>query len=205
MPKDASHAYKFVAMCFQCTGGGILVPLLVNAIPVTLGKDAYPICIFLSFLLHTYVPTVRDVVQESAIFKTALIVLYECQRASVVYKLTTTAAAAIPPSDFSFAVFGPIFCGAIGGCGGAFLPLSKGLDPIKNGLGQPMYTALTAAACLHLFLATSLSDGVEQANKKAQLCMALYFIASNLNASFPKAVKSFTPSVAVEVKKEKAQ
>lgn len=190
-------------MCFQCTGGGILVPLLVNAIPVTLGKDAYPICIMISFLLHQYVPILRDVVKQSAIFKTTLIVLYECQRASVVTKLMLTAAKAIPASDFSFAVFGPIFCGGIGGCGGAFLPLSKGLDPIQNGLAQPMYTALTAAAAAHLFLSTSLSDGVEDAQKKAQLCMALYFIASNLDATFPGAIRGLIPQSAA-VKEEEA-
>ena len=187
LEKDSSKAYKFVRMCFQCTGGGIIVPLLINAIPVTLGKDAYPICIFISFLLHEYLPFLREVVQESSIFKIALIFLYECQRASVVYKLTTAAAASIPASDFSFAVFGPIFCGAIGGCGGAFLPMNKGLDPIKkNGLGQPMYTALIAAACLHLFLATSLSEGIAEAGKKAQLCMAVYFITDNISNAFPK-------------------
>ena len=185
LPKDASGAYKFVAMCFQCTGGGILVPLLINAIPVTLGKDAYPICIFISFLVHQYFPLIRDIVKLSPIFKAALIVLYECQRASVVFKLCTAAAAQIQASDFLFAVFGPIFCGGIGGCGGAFLPMSKGLDPIKNGLAQPMYTALTAAACLHLFLSTSLSDGVEKAEKKAQLCMAVYFILAKFYDAFP--------------------
>jgi len=162
-----------------------LVPLLINAIPVTLGKDAYPICIFISFLIHQYLPIIRDVCSESKIFKTAMIVLFECQRASVVFKLTTAAGAAIPPSDFSFAVIGPIICGGIGGCGGAFLPMNKGLDPIKDGLAQPMYTALTAAACLHLFLNTGLSEGVIGAEQKAQLMMALFFIASNLNNAFP--------------------
>lgn len=203
LPKDASNAYKFVAMCFQCTGGGIIVPLLVNTIPVTLGKDAYPICIFISFLIHNYLPMAREVLSLSPIFKIAAIVLYECQRASVVYKLCTAAAAAIPPSDFSFAVFGPIFCGAIGGCGGAFLPMSKGLDPIKNGLAQPMYTALTASVFLHLFLSTSFSDGVEKAGKKAQLVMALYFIASNIYYSFPKAFPKISVSFAQEKPKAK--
>jgi hypothetical protein len=131
-----------------------------------------------------------------------LIVLFECQRASVVYKLTTAAAAAIPASDFDFAIFGPIFCGAIGGCGGAFLPMSKGLDPIKNGLAQPMYTALIAAAGLHLFLATSMSEGVMEAGKKAQLCMAIFFIADNLRNAFPQ-VFSFSSSQQQGMEKKK--
>ena len=201
LPKDASGAYKFVAMCFQCTGGGIIVPLLINAIPVTLGKDAYPICIFISFLIRQYFPVLREVLQLSPIFKIAATILFECQRASVVFKLTTAAVTQIPASDFSFAIFGPIFCGAIGGCGGAFLPMSKGLDPIKNGLAQPMYTAFFAAAGIHLFLSTSLSDGVQDAEKKAQLMMALYFIASNLYNAFPQAF-SFKLTVGDSTKKQ---
>ena len=53
-------------------------------------------------------------------------------RASVVMKLTYAAGNAIPPSEFSFAVFGPIMCGTIAGCGGAFLPFNKGLSPIQK-------------------------------------------------------------------------
>lgn len=106
--------------------------------------------------------------------------MYETQRAFVVNKLTLAAAAAIPPSEFGFPVFGPIFCGTIGGCGGAFLPLNKGLDPIKSGLAQPMKTAFIGSTCLHLFLNTSLSDGVIDAKPKARVCLALFFIVSNL-------------------------
>ena len=144
----------------------------------------------------------REVVSKSALFKSILIVLFECQRASVVYKLTTAAQSAIPPSDFDFAVFGPIFCGAIGGCGGAFPPMSKGLDPIKNGLAQPMYTALIAATGLHLFLATSMSEGVLEAGKKAQLCMAMFFIVDNLRNGFPQVV-TFSQSGRGTVEKKK--
>lgn len=174
-----------------------MVPLFINSIPVTLGTDAYPICIFISFLLHHYLPVLRDILAHSKIFKVAMIALFEMQRASVVFKLTTAAGAAIPPSDFSFAVIGPIICGGVGGCGGAFLPMSKGLDPIKNGLAQPMYSALIAAACLHLFMNTGLSNGVVDAAKKAQLMMAIFFIASNLNTAFPLA-----SSIKFVVKKE---
>ncbi len=110
--------------------------------------------------------------------------LFEIQRANVVCTLTKLAAASISPSQFSFAVFGPIICGAVGGCGGAFFPLSQGLDPIYSGLTPPMKTALVAAACFHLFLSTSLSDGCIDAAKKAQFHVALFFVASGLVTAF---------------------
>jgi len=131
----------------------------------------------------------------SPIVKIAGIFLYEVLRASVVVKLTTAAANGIPPSDFSVAVFGPIFCGTIAGCGGAFLPLNKGLDPIKmSGLGQPMMSAFVGATFYHLFVNTSMSEGVVYANKKAQVIVACFFIAYNLYASFPPAVAAFSSS-----------
>ena len=173
-------------MILRCTGGGILVPIFVNKIPVPLAQDAYPIAILTSFLLHEYVPVLRDVMKLSYILKVAMIILYEVMRASVVVKLTTAAAAAIAPSEFEdFALFGPIFCGTIAGCGGAFLPMDKGLGPIlKDGLAQPMLSAFIAATAFHIFVNTSLSEGVINAKDKAHICMTVFFILYNLYSNF---------------------
>jgi hypothetical protein len=207
IPDNCSKSFKFVSLVLQCTGGGksrkkshsiqlhmhitfafvvtgILVPIFINAIPVPLSNDAYPICIICSFLLHQYFPILREVWKLSPVFKAGVIVLYEALRASVVVKLTSAAGKAIAPSEFSFALFGPIFCGTIGGCGGAFLPLNKGLDPIKElGLGQPMLSAFVAATFYHIFLNTSLSVGVIRADDKAHVLIAAYFIAYNLSVT----------------------
>jgi hypothetical protein len=172
-------------MIMQCTGGGILVPIFINSIPVPLSQDAYPIAILVSFLIHNYFPVMREVMHLSPVFKSAIIVLYEIFRASVVVKFTLAAEHAIAPSEFSFAVFGPIFCGTISGCGGAFLPLNKGLDPIKSSLTEPMVSAAIAATFYHLFLNTSLSDGIKHADQKAHVLVAVFFIAYNLSTAFP--------------------
>ena len=173
-------------MLFACTGGGIFVPIFVNAIPVPLAQDAYPLAILVSFVVHEYLPILREILKYSAVFKTAMIVLYETQRAYVVAKLTYIAGNAIAPSDFEqMAVFGPIFCGTIAGCGGAFLPLNKGLAPIqKTGMGQPMLSAFIGATLFHFFLHTSWSEGVVEPKKKAQIVLALFFIAYSLYSNF---------------------
>ena len=181
--------------CLGCTGGGILVPLFLNLLPLTLAIDAYPIAIFTAFCIHNYAPVIREVYQLSPVFKVAMIVLYEAKRASVVVKFTAAAAKIIPPSDFSFAVFGPIACGSISGCGGAFLPLNKGLDPIKNyGLTQPMLSAMIAATFYHLFTSTSLSSGIKKADEKAHVLVAIFFIAYNLSGAFPTLKPPPTPA-----------
>jgi hypothetical protein len=191
-----------------------LVPIFLNSIPVPLSTDAYPIAIMISFLVHEYFPVLRDVLKLSPMFKAAVIVMYEALRASVVVKLTSAAGKAIAPSEFEIALFGPIFCGTIAGCGGAFLPLNKGLDPIKAaGLGQPMISALIGATFYHLFTSTNLSDGVVDASKKAQVVMACFFITYNLyytftpvapkEASGPAAANGDSKKVKVESKKKK--
>jgi len=177
LPAKTSISYKLVSMVFACTGGGILVPIFLNNVPVPLANDAYPIAIIISFALHHYFPVLREVADMSSIVKVALIALYETTRASVVVKLTYAGASVIAPSLFSFPLFGPIMCGAVGGCGGAFLPMSKGLDPIKGGLLPPMMTALTGATAFHLFFNSSMSEGCIEPKAKAHVCMALFFIA----------------------------
>ena len=178
---STSMSYKFVSMILQCTGGGILVPVFLNGVPVPLAQDAYPMAIIVSFLLHQYFPILREVLTLSPILKTAVVVMYETLRASVVVKLTAASAKAIPPSEFDIAVFGPIFCGTIAGCGGAFLPLHKGLDPIKTaGLGQPMISALIGASFYHLMVHTSLGEEIPKADKKAHVLVALFFILYHL-------------------------
>jgi len=66
-------------------------------------------------------------------------------------------------------------CGTISGCGGAFLPLNKGLDPIKDGMQVPTISACVGATLVHLYLNTSLSEGVINAKEKTHLQLTLFF------------------------------
>ena len=67
--KKTFSAYKLMNMMLACTGGGILVPIFLNTIPVTIAIDAYPIAILVSFVIHTYFPILREVVELSPYFK----------------------------------------------------------------------------------------------------------------------------------------
>jgi hypothetical protein len=177
-------AYKLVSMFLASTGGGLLVPIFINSIPVALSTDAYPIAIVTSFLLHQYLPILREILRLSPVFKGIVVFMYECMRAFVVVKFTSAAGKAIAPSDFSFPVFGPIICGGIAGCGGLFLPLDRGLDAIRDGLQPPMVTALIGATVYHLFISTSLSEGVKDAHYKAQLVVATFFVVTGMVQTF---------------------
>jgi len=66
---SAPNSYKFVNLVFACTGGGTLVPIFINAIPVSLAVDSYPIAIGASFILHNYVPILREVLAQSDLLR----------------------------------------------------------------------------------------------------------------------------------------
>jgi len=174
---ESSTAYKFVNLVFTCTGGGIIVPVILNSLPVPISNDFYVIAILISFTINLYFPIIREVYKVSTIFRVTITVMFEINRAFIVTKFTQMAANTIPASTWSFAVFGPIFCGAISGCGGAFLPFSKGLEPMVNGLAPPMLTAMVGAAGYHLYLNTSISDDCINAKEKAKLHVGLFFVA----------------------------
>jgi len=179
--KNDSAAYKFVSFIMACTGGGILVPIFINSIPVPIADDAYPIALLVSYVLHDRYPVLRDVLDLSVVVKVLFVILYETLRASVVVKLTTAASLLITPTVFSFPLFGPIMCGTLGGCGGAFLPLNKGLEPIKKkGLGLPMATAFFGSAMFHLYVNSGVADGCVRKEEKAHVHLAMFFVASGL-------------------------
>ena len=70
--KDKPVSYKLVSMILACTGGGILVPLFINKIPVPLANDAYPLAILASFVVHHYFPVVSEVMNLAPAFKVRL-------------------------------------------------------------------------------------------------------------------------------------
>jgi hypothetical protein len=186
LPPHSSFLYKYVSMILQCTGGGIIVPILINYIPVPIGQDSYPIIITCSFVLHYYFPFLRDVTRQSPILQGTFIVLYETMRAAVVVKFIQLAHRHIPPSEFSIPVFGPIICGTIAGCGSYFIPFHKGLDAIKDGIPSAMISAFIAAVAYHCLVhTTALSQYVHTAPaQKGQVLVAIFFIAYHFTNDF---------------------
>jgi hypothetical protein len=67
--KGASTAHKLVSCILATTGGGTLVPIFINAIPVSMAQDAYMIAIISSYILHDFFPILKDIVELSPYFK----------------------------------------------------------------------------------------------------------------------------------------
>jgi len=175
-------AYISLFNIFHCFSLGIV------EIPFPLANDMLMIAVIFSFALHIWCPFLREVLELSPIMKIIMVIFHETVRTSVVVKFTLIAAASITPSLFSYPVAGPILCGTVAGVGGVFLPLDKGLNPIKNdGMRLSMIMAFFGSLCLNLFLNTGLSNGVIHAKEKAHILMIFCFIISGFFRAFPLA------------------
>mmetsp|Transcript_7505 Transcript_7505/g.13564 ORF Transcript_7505/g.13564 Transcript_7505/m.13564 type:complete len:244 (-) Transcript_7505:146-877(-) len=189
-PSRTASVHSFLSTLLAATGGGILVPLFLNVNLVPLASDYYFLFLGFWFSLLLKYPILAEVYDGSPLLQFFGIIGFELHRASVVVKLTFLAASVLPSSVFSFPMFGPIVCGTLGGCGGAFFPLSKGLEPLREGVSGPMTTAFLGSAGLHLFV----NDPFEvfrwcsDREEVGAICVSLLFVGASLS-KFYKVIK----------------
>ena len=84
--------------------------------------------------------------EGTAVGRHASSLCYEIMRCHVLMGCTKMAAAKLPsalvaPSAERVALIGPLIAGLLGGCGGAFMPLSKGLEPLEKGTNWRIVSA----------------------------------------------------------------
>jgi len=82
-------------------------------------------------------------------------ITYEIMRCHVAMGCSAAAAASLPSllpggSSSRVAIVGPLIAGVLGGCGGAFMPLDKGLAPLANGTNWRIGSAALNSAWLFL-------------------------------------------------------
>lgn len=140
-----------LATMLTAFGGGTIVPLLLGVPVVWLrANDLFILHVSVAWLLVNVVapaaPPIVGVLLESH----AVRALFQSFRAAVVFALMDMAKGADIPGGVG--VLGLLICGTLGGCGGIFMPFSKGLDPVRAGAPPLMESAFTAAAT---YLATA--------------------------------------------------
>ena len=136
-----------LATMLTAFGGGTIVPLLLGVPVVWLrGNDLFILHVSVAWLLVNVVapatatpPVVGELLKSHAVRA-----LFQSFRAAVVFALMGMAKGADIPGGVG--VLGLLICGTLGGCGGIFMPFSKGLDPVRAGAPQLMESAFTAAA-----------------------------------------------------------
>ena len=150
---SASWLQSGLATLLTAFGGGTIVPLLLGVPVVWLrANDLFMYHVSLAWILINVSPVadrVREVLRGPAA-GALLNVLFQAFRAAVVFALMAMAKDAQVPGGVGR--LGLLVCGTLGGCGGIFMPLSKGLEPVRDGAPALMETAFTAAA---VYLATA--------------------------------------------------
>eukprot|EP00940_MAST-03C_sp_MAST-3C-sp2_P002565 g2565.t1 len=146
---NAFHGAVYTVL--SAFGGGIIVPVLVGHdgyYPFPLANDLALSLIVSAYFLMRRSPALRDFVGRSHA-QLVVVVGFEAARCLMLLNWLQVAHATIPPSYFKVPIVGPIICGTIGGCGGAFLPFEKGLNAIKQGPPYAMLSAFVAALIFH--------------------------------------------------------
>ncbi len=136
-----------LATLLTAFGGGTIVPLLLGQPVVWLrANDLFMYHVTLAWLLVNASPLehyTREILRTPAT-AAVLNLLFQSFRAAVVFALMAMAEKAEVPGRVG--TVGLVVCGTLGGCGGIFLPLSKGLEPVRSGAPVLMETAFTATA-----------------------------------------------------------
>jgi len=134
-----------VIAVLRAYGGGILVPVLIgheSYTPFPLGNDAAVACVLLAFSLARYSPW--QSLMNSFVVRFPTAILFEIARCFMMLNWLKAGASVLPASYFKLPMVGPIICGTLGGCGGAFLPFEKDLPALKSGAPYALSTALGA-------------------------------------------------------------
>eukprot|EP00310_Coccolithus_braarudii_P022286 CAMPEP_0183353748 /NCGR_PEP_ID=MMETSP0164_2-20130417/34854_1 /TAXON_ID=221442 /ORGANISM="Coccolithus pelagicus ssp braarudi, Strain PLY182g" /LENGTH=271 /DNA_ID=CAMNT_0025526483 /DNA_START=20 /DNA_END=835 /DNA_ORIENTATION=+ len=145
-------------MVLSCFGGSTLaaimcgrpVSFVTNEANVSVCLATWAVCFLLPAIpLRLLAGTSIGSVINSA--------TYEAQRCHVLMNCSSLAASALPAalaqqSAGRVPIIGPLIAGLLGGCGGGFMPLNKGLDPLANGTNWRIGSAMLAS--LWMLLAT---------------------------------------------------
>ena len=176
VPKlKSSWAYDFFFTLVGGFGGGILNPVLLcmdKHFPFPMGSDIVIPVVFTAWYCIHYVPYYYDLVKVPAINNIVLIG-FECVRAFLIQTWALRATSHIKPSYFSFAVFGPLFCGTIAGCGGFFCLL--GPEGIMKMVPWPVQSAFLASL-FHLILTNGVINGIPKQNHADAHTLILFFL-----------------------------
>jgi len=132
-----------VTTAIAAFGGGFLAPLVVAHCPVPLREETFVWFLVLAWYVTHHVPVVSARWCEVATSNPGWVILTICFgifKTQQIFGSIELAARAVdheplmPHSRYFFTpCAGPLLCGFLGGCGGAFLPLDKGLKPIEEG------------------------------------------------------------------------
>mmetsp|Transcript_26828 Transcript_26828/g.44542 ORF Transcript_26828/g.44542 Transcript_26828/m.44542 type:complete len:273 (+) Transcript_26828:77-895(+) len=144
-------------MVLSCFGGSTMAAIICGKpVPFMCNEALVPVCLVTWVVVYRMPVLTLGFLLDTTLGNVLNSVLYEIQRCHVLMNCAALAAATLPanlaqPSQDRATVIGPLIAGLLGGCGGGFMPLNKGLDPLATGSNWRIGSS--ALASLWLFLA----------------------------------------------------
>ena len=127
-------------MVLSCFGGSTMAAIMCGQPVAFVCNEALVSCCLATWtVMYLLADLTTGLLTGNPIGRYLTSCTYEIQRCHVVMNCTKMAAAKLPsalavPADGRVAIIGPLIAGLLGGCGGGFMPLNKGLDPLAGGV-----------------------------------------------------------------------
>lgn len=169
---------KALAITGICAfGGGFLAPIIVGRVPYPLMEETYIWMLVTAWYATHHIPVFSDFLGDimnerlSWVFFTVIYGVFKTNQIVGVVELASKAVSSETLLGYSryFPVpyAAPLLCGFVGGCGGAFLPLSKGFEAIEAGKAWNVRAAFFTSV---IYVAASRCWGFELLNAKMFVC-----------------------------------
>jgi hypothetical protein len=143
-------------MVLTCYGGSTISAIMVGA-PVVFAVNEALVSVSLTVWTVMYLAPdmIIKLLKDTTIGSYLNSACYEIMRCHVLMNCSKQAATILPaalavPSADRVAIIGPLIAGTLGGCGGGFMPLNKGLDPLAGGTNWRILSAMIASTWLFL-------------------------------------------------------
>jgi hypothetical protein len=158
--KEASPAIKFVHayVTLVLTGfGGSMATAWVCGMPMSICvNESLPIAMLIAWTVVSFIPGVFDILKSQPV-RMVFVMLWEFMRCHVMILCAGQGGQWLMGQTtknlgYPVPIVAPLLCGVLGGCGGGFQPLNKGLDPIAGGLNWRILSAIIGSVVLQLGL-----------------------------------------------------
>eukprot|EP00752_Nemacystus_decipiens_P001933 g1862.t1 len=151
--KHLFWAESLVMTYMMAFGGGILAPFLLGKPPVMFVNDLIVPLVAVCWFVSNRAEGSIFALINTPLMKQVILVLSEIFRANAMCGIVVLSNSVLKAGKhYPIALWGPILLGTIGGCGGLFLPLDKGLQGLKKGAPWPLQSAFYSSAFFNLFV-----------------------------------------------------
>jgi len=178
------YAHGLVLGVVSATGGSTMAALLCGKpVPIVANEALIPALAATWSVMYLLPDQCLAMLKNTSVGSIFASLTYEMFRCHVMMNCAKMAAGTLAATMFSTPVVGPLVCGAIGGCGGGFMPFDKGLGPLEKDFNWRIGSAVMGSAWMQLNISYPMVSA-EWARFAAVAFFALVPMVSSLSPGF---------------------